>query len=150
MNIRKARIDDVKKIQQIINIFAAQGAMLSRSLNELYENLRDFWVAEEQGKVVGCCALHVCWQELVEIKSLAVERPFQHKGIGRRLVEVCLCEARELGAKTVFALTYRPDFFKKMGFRRISHARLPHKVWAECINCPKFPDCGEIAMIKKI
>lgn len=122
--------------------------MLPRSLNELYDNLRDFWVLEEGKKVIGCCALHVCWENLAEIKSLAVEAKNQKKGFGVKLVNTCITEARYLGAKEIFALTYKPDFFRKFGFRKVKHSELPHKVWAECINCPKFPNCQEIAVIK--
>jgi len=148
--IRKARIEDIKKMQGLINSFAAEDLMLPRSLNELYENLRDFWVAEENKKIVGCCALHVSWEDLVEIKSLAVAKNKQKKGYGAAMLSACLNEAKNLGAKKVFALTYKPEFFKKFGFRKIKHDSLPHKVWAECINCCKFPDCDEVALIKKL
>ncbi len=148
--LRKARIADVKDIQTLIHSFAQADLMLPRSLNELFDHLRDYWVCERAGKIIGCCALHVCWQDLAEIKSLAVERRLQCKGIGTRLVEACMNEAKTMGAKRVFVLTYQPDFFKRFGFRRVTHASLPHKVWAECINCPKFPDCREIALLKTL
>jgi amino-acid N-acetyltransferase len=146
--IRKAKIKDIKPIQELINSFARQNIMLSRSLNELYENMRDFWVAEEKGKVVGCSALHISWDNLAEIKSVAVAKKYQGQGIGRELVEVCLEEAADLGAKKIFVLTYKPEYFKKFGFKRVKHESLPHKIWAECINCCKFPDCNEIALLK--
>lgn len=148
--IRKARISDVEQMHALINAFAQEDLMLPRSLNELYDNLRDFWVAEEGKKIIGCCALHVCWQYLVEIKSLAVAKNRQKKGTGTQLVTTCLEEAKQLQAKKVFALTYKPDFFRKFGFRRVRHADLPHKIWAECINCPKFPDCQEVALLKEL
>ena len=148
--IRKARIEDIRQIQALINRFSRQDLMLPRSLNELYENLRDFWVFEDNNKVAGCCALHVCWEDLAEIKSLAVEKSRQGKGIGRKLVATCINEAAEIGAKKIFVLTYRPGFFKPFGFKKTSTSKLPHKIWAECINCPKFPDCQETAMIKKL
>ncbi len=148
--IRKARIADITQIQKLINAFAMQDLMLPRSLNELYENIRDFWVAEERGRVIGCSGLHISWDELAEIKSLAVAENRQGKGIGIGLATACLSEAAELGAKKVFALTYKPDFFKKLGFKKVSHAKLPHKIWAECINCCKFPDCREIALLKTL
>lgn len=148
--IRKAKITDIPEIQKLINSFASRDLMLPRSLNELYENLRDFWVAKEDKKIVGCCALHVSWEDLVEIKSLAVAKDQQKKGIGAQLVTACLNEARQMEAKRVFALTYKPDFFKKFGFKRIKHEDLPHKIWAECINCCKFPDCNEIALLKQL
>ena len=148
--ISKARIEDITRIQELINYFARRNVMLPRSLNELYENIRDFWVFEDRGRVIGCCALHISWQDLVEVKSLAVEKSKQKMGIGTRLVEVAIGEAKELGAKKIFVLTYQPGFFKQFGFKKIKTASLPHKIWAECINCPKFPDCQETAMIKKV
>ena len=148
--IRKARVGDIKQIQELINYFAGQDLMLPRSLNVLYENLRDFFVCEDKKKIVGCCALHISWDDLAEIKSLAVAKNYQNKGIGRKLAEACILEAEKIGAGRVFALTYLPDFFKKLGFRQTHHNKLPHKIWAECINCPKFPDCRETALIRKI
>jgi len=148
--IRKAKIKDIRSIQELINSFARKNIMLPRSLNELYENIRDFWVAEERGKIVGCSALHISWDTLSEVKSLAVAKKYQGKGIGRELLEVCLEEAGNLGAKKVFTLTYKPEYFKKFGFKRVKHESLPHKIWAECINCCKFPDCQEIALVKSL
>lgn len=148
--IRKAVIGDVKQIQQMINAFARDDQMLPRSLNELYENIRDFWVFEERKKIIGCAALHVSWDDLAEIKSVAVARLRHGSGIGRRLVSACIKEARQIGARRVFVLTYQPGYFQKFGFRKIRHASLPHKIWAECINCSKFPDCKEVAMMKKL
>jgi amino-acid N-acetyltransferase len=148
--IRKAKIKDIKQMQTLINAFARQDLMLPRSLNELYEHLRDYWVAEESRKVVGCVALHISWDDLAEIKSLAVAKEAQGRGLGRKLIEASLCEAGELGAKKIFVLTYKPGFFKNFGFKKISHASLPHKIWAECINCCKFPDCQETALLKII
>ncbi|MFH0876759.1 MAG: N-acetyltransferase [Candidatus Omnitrophota bacterium] len=150
--IRKARIKDAKCIHKIVNHFASKNLMMPRSLNEIYETIRDFWIfAKKPNKIMGCVALHVVgWDNLAEIKSLAVEPRHQHQGIGSSLIEACLKEARELHVAQVFALSYNPRFFKKFGFKIASKARLPHKVWAECCNCPKFPDCGEIALIKKV
>ena len=148
--LRKAKLKDIKQIQNLINFFAKQDLMLPRALNELYENLRDFWVAEEDTKIVGCCALHISWQDLAEIKSLAVQKNRQKKSIGKKLVAACINEARELGAKKLFVLTYCPEYFKKFGFKKIRNSELPHKIWAECINCPKFPHCQEVAMLKKL
>ena len=150
MNIRKAGIADIKQIQVLINAFARQDLMLPRSLNELYENIRDFWVAEENKKIIGCCALHISWDDLAEIKSLAVSKNRQRRGIGNELVLACLGEAREIGAKRLFALTYKPEFFRRFGFKRVRNSQLPHKIWAECINCCKFPDCQEIALLKEL
>jgi amino-acid N-acetyltransferase len=148
--IRKAKINDVKQIRELINSFAKEDLMLPRSLNELYDNIRDFWVFEQDKKIIGVAALHICWQDLTEIKSLAVEKKWQRKNIGRQLVNACIEEAKKLEAKKVFALTYKPDFFRKFGFRKIKHIDLPHKIWAECINCPKFPNCQEIALLKTL
>ncbi len=148
--IRKAKIEDIKQIQVLINSFAKKDLMLPRSLNELYDNLRDYWVAEENKKVIGCSALHISWGDLAEIKSVAVRKQDQGKGIGRELILNCIEEGKGLGAKQIFVLTYRPEYFQKFGFKRVKHNDLPHKVWAECINCPKFPNCQEIALLKHI
>lgn len=144
--IRKARIPDVPEMQKLINSFAVKDAMLPRALNAIYENIRDYFVLESSDRVIGCCALHVTWGDLAEVKSLAVDEPMQGSGYGRRLVEACLAEAREMGVPKVFALTYVPGFFEKLGFHRVDKATLPQKIWSECINCPKFPDCGEEAV----
>ncbi len=146
--LRKAKITDIKQIQKLINTFASKDLMLSRSLNELYENIRDFWVAQDDGKICGCCALHISWDDLAEIKSLAVVKNKQGKGLGRELVSACTEEAERFGAKKIFVLTYKPEYFRKFGFKKVKHAQLPHKIWAECINCPKFPDCREVALLK--
>ena len=122
--------------------------MMPLSLNELYENIRDFWVYEDKGMVVACAALHISWDDLAEIKSLAVAKNKQGKGIGRDLAVACLAEAKVMGAKKIFVLTYKPEFFKKLGFKRIKQSDLPHKIWAECINCSKFPNCREIPLLK--
>ncbi|MFH0935268.1 MAG: N-acetyltransferase [Candidatus Omnitrophota bacterium] len=148
--IRKARIADITQIQKLINAFASNDLMLPRSLNELYENIRDFWVAQDNGKITGCCALHISWDDLAEIKSLAVVKNKQGKGLGRELVCACIEEAERFGAKKIFVLTYKPEYFRKLGFKKVKHAALPHKIWAECINCPKFPDCKEVALLKKL
>ncbi len=151
--VRKARIIDAKKIQALINCYASRDLMMPRSLNEIYENIRDFWVvtSPKNKDILGCAALHIVgWNDLAEIKSLAVSGKYQRKGLGSLLIEAVLKEARGLEVKKVFALSYKPGFFKKFGFRVIAKSKLPHKVWAECCNCPKFPDCGEIALIKEI
>lgn len=146
--VRRARVTDAPEIQRLITAFADRDEMLHRSLGELYENIRDFYVAEDGlGEVVACGGLHVCWSHLAEIKSLAVDEGCQRQGYGKRIVLSCLDEARELGLKTVFALTYKPEFFARLGFRVVDKATLPHKVWNECIRCPKFQACGEIAVV---
>lgn len=150
--IKKAAIKDATDIYNLINFFASKDLMMPRSLNEIYENIRDFWILPKTGKgIQGCVALHIVgWNNLAEIKSLAVSTSYQKKGRGKELVEACLHEAAELKVARVFALSYKPKFFKKLGFKIISKSKLPHKVWAECCNCPKFPDCGEIALYKDI
>lgn len=148
--IRKANIKDVKDIHKLVNDFAKKDLMLGRSYSEIYENLRDFWVYEVKGKIYGCVALHICWENLAEIKSLAVMKTKQGKGIGRELVTTCLNEANMFKIKEIFALTYRPDFFKKCGFKNINKKNLPGKIWSECVKCHKFPDCNEEALIYKI
>jgi amino-acid N-acetyltransferase len=148
--LRKAGIGDIKQIQALINSFAKQDLMLARSLSELYENIRDFWVVVQNKKILGTAAVHISWDDLVEIKSVAVDKDYQHKGLGKKLVCACINEARSLGAKKIFVLTYKPDFFRRFGFRKIQHSALPHKIWAECIKCPKFPGCDEVALLKNI
>jgi amino-acid N-acetyltransferase len=149
--LRRARVTDAAAIQQLIALFADRDEMLHRSLGEIYENIRDFFVVEEERedgwRVVGCGALHVCWAHLAEVKSLAVSEDCQGRGYGKRLVLECIEEARDLGLRTVFALTYRPEFFVRLGYRIVDKATLPHKVWNECIRCPKFHGCGEIAVV---
>lgn len=145
--IRKAQIADVKDIQKLLMTFANRGDMLSRSLSELYESLRDFYVVEEDGVLLGAAALHVVWEDLAEVRSVAVNEDAGRKGIGSRLVQACISEARDIGLRRIFCLTYKPDFFAKHGFRLVDKAELPHKVWGDCIKCAKFPDCDENAMI---
>ena len=145
--IRKARISDVKEIQKLLTSFASRGEMLSRSLSELYEALRDFYVCEEGGELLGTSALHIVWEDLAEVRSVAVAESAGRRGIGSQVVGACIAEARELGLKRLFCLTYKPDFFAKFGFKIADKSELPHKVWGDCIKCVKFPDCDEIAMV---
>lgn len=147
MRIRKARIADTKEIQKLVNEFARREEMIPRSINELYENIRDFVVSEEKGKIYGVCALHILWEDLAEIRSLAVKKESQRMGIGKKMVKRCIDEAKALGIKRVFALTYQPLFFRKLGFADIDKANLPQKIWGDCIRCPKFPECDEFALI---
>lgn len=148
--IRKATVNDVKKIQKLVNYYAKRERMLPRSLNELYENIRDFFIYTEGGKIVGCCALHIDWEDLAEIKSLAVLSSKGGKGIGTRLLDQCLKDAKVLKVRKVFALTYVPEFFEKFGFKIVDKKELPHKIWSECIRCMYFPNCKEIAMVKEL
>ncbi|MFC2047943.1 N-acetyltransferase [Chloroflexota bacterium] len=145
--VEKARISDATRMHELINHFADKGKMLARPLSEIYENIRDYFVVREGERVIACAALHVIWSDLAEIKSVVVVEESQRKGIGDQLVEACLKEARGLGISTVFCLTYKPAFFERFGFSQIDKTGLPHKIWAECYHCPKFPNCDEIALI---
>jgi amino-acid N-acetyltransferase len=165
--LRKAKMADAPAIQRLITRFAARDEMLHRSLGEVYESIRNFFVVEEAGEprlggegdsgggrapgsIVACGALQISWGDLAEVKSLAVSEEHQGRGHGKRIVLACLEEGRALGLATIFALTYKPGFFEKLGFRVVDKATLPHKVWTECIRCPKFPDCGEIAVVRDL
>ena len=152
--IRDARMDDVKVMYALLQHCADKGLLLGRSLSSLYDQLRDFKVFVKEGadgspagQIFGICALHVCWENLAEIRSLAVVEEAQRQGIGRQLVEACLAEADRFGITKVFTLTYQPDFFQRLKFRPIDKNELPHKVWSDCIQCPKFPDCNEEALV---
>lgn len=144
--LRKAAIRDVPQMQKLVNSWAKEGLMLPRSLHSLYEYIRDYTVAEVDGRVAGCVALHVTWVDLAEIRTLAVDRDLRGQGIGRTLARVALREAEDMGLAQVFVLTYVPEFFARFGFREVNKSRLPQKIWQECVHCPHFPDCGETAM----
>ena len=148
MIYRKAKFDDVEPIYQLVRDYAAQGDMLPRSRNTLYENLRDIVVAEENGTVVGVGALRIMWDRLAEVCMMAIVPTHIRQGIGAEIVRRLLDEGDALGIEKVFTLTYKPEFFETLGFLRISREELPQKVWKECIDCPKYPNWDEIAMIK--
>lgn len=148
--IRKAKLTDVKAIQALVNQHADAGQMLPRTLNELYEHLRDFHVYDEEETLAGVCALQISWDGLAEIRSLAVKPDRTRRGIGSGLVRRCLVEAAELQVKTVFALTYQAAFFRKLGFAEVDKKELPHKIWTDCLHCVKFPDCDESALTIRI
>lgn len=143
----RASIADATAICELVNTFARRGEMLPRTMSEVYQNLRDFYVVRDAGEVIACGGLHILWEDLGEIKSLAVREDRQGRGLGQRIVEACVDEARELGLTTAFALTYRPGFFERLGFTQADVMTLPRKVWGECYRCPKFPGCNEIAMV---
>lgn len=147
--IRKALAKDIRSVQEIVNHYAEQSLLLPRSLSELYDHLRDYFVLEmdETGLVKGVCGLGICWSDLAEIESLAVSEELHGRGIGSRLVAKCLGEARSLGLKKVFTLTYVPGFFERLGFKEVGKSILPHKIWADCLKCPKFPNCDETALM---
>ena len=146
--IRAATIHDVPRIQEIISSHAELGKMLFRSLAQLYDRLRDFSVYEVDRKVVGCVGLALLWADLAEVRSLAVDEPYRGRGIGTRLVESCIEEARRLQIRRVMALTYEQRFFEKAGFEVVPKDTLPLKVWSECVHCPKRDGCDEIAMVR--
>jgi len=150
--IRKATIKDIKAIHALLQQYGRKGELLPRPLSELYDHVRDFtvYVNDKDAGVLGCCALQFCWDDLAEIRSLAVHPEHLGKRVGSKLVEHVLLEAKSFKMQKVFALTYRPDFFKRFGFQQIDRSELPIKIWADCIMCIKFPDCDEIAMMKKI
>ena len=150
--IRKAKIKDVKAIHGLLQEYGKKGELLPRPLSVLYDHVRDFsvYVNEKNNDIIGCCALQFCWDDLAEIRSLAVHPNYLRKKIGSKLVEAMLYEAKSFGIKKVFALTYRQEFFEKFGFMKIERSKLPLKIWADCIMCVKFPDCDETAMMKEM
>ena len=149
MKAEKARISDIPHIHKLVNHFADKGEMLPRALSELYENVRDFFVVLDDEQLVACAALHVFWSDLAEIRAVSVVEGMQAQGAGALLIQACLEEASSMGMKTIFCLTYRPDFFEHFSFRQVDKKELPQKVWGECLRCPKFPDCDEVALIYK-
>lgn len=150
LSFRKAKIRDVEVLHRLINELAELGLMLPRSRNALYESLREFTVVENDGEFVGGGALHIIWEDLAEIRALAIKPEYHGQGIGKQLINQLIDEAKDLGIPQVFALTYQVDFFKKCGFEEISKDKMPQKVWKDCINCPKFPNCDEVAMIRTV
>jgi amino-acid N-acetyltransferase len=149
-SIRKAVMKDAPAIYQLINAFANKNTMLPRSYNEIYEFIRDFFVCLSNKTIVAVCALHTVWEDIAEIRSVAVSKRYQKKGLGKKLIKQCLKEAKSLGIKKVFVLTYHPEFFRELGFYDIEKDKLPHKIWSDCLKCPKFPNCREVALIKDI
>ena len=149
MKYRKATCDDVEAIYALVSDYATDGVMLPRSRNTLYETLRDMVIAEnDEGEIVGVGGLHLIWDRLAEIRTMAVSPKMTRQGIGAEIVTRLIDEGKALGVEKFFTLTYKPGFFQTLGFRTITKEELPHKVWKECIDCPKFPNCDEIAMIR--
>ncbi len=147
--VLKANMQDVAIIREMVNFYSQQGEMLPKALMELYEELRDFFVyTGSNEEVLGCCALHLFWEDLAEIRSLATRQASMRQGIGTALVEACIQEARTLGIAKVFTLTNKPAFFEKQGFHEVDRSELPHKIWAACVKCVKFPDCDEVALVR--
>jgi amino-acid N-acetyltransferase len=150
MVLRKAKISDVDNMAALINLYAERGKMLYRSIPSLYQKIRDYSVVEKEGVIIGVGGLHILWNDLAEICSLAIEPRYIKSGLGSALVHRLCREGNRLKIAKVFALTYQPGFFEKCGFTHIDKESLPQKVWMECINCPKFPNCDETALIKKV
>jgi amino-acid N-acetyltransferase len=151
LRLRQANVHDAETIFTLVNHYAGQAQMLPKSQNQIYQNIRDFRViVDGQNRVIGCGALHVLWGDLAEIRSLAVAEGRRQQGLGRRIVQKLIDDARELGLPTVFALTYVPGFFESLGFQTVDKNSLPRKIWGDCIDCPKFPNCDEIAMIRAV
>lgn len=150
--IRKATIKDIKSVHELLQVYGKKGKLLARPLSELYDHVRDFyvWRAGEEDTLQGCCALQFCWEDLAEIRSLAVHPQHLGQGIGARLAREALKEAKAFNVREVFTLTYEPEFFSRFGFKKIDRSELPLKIWADCIICVKFPDCDETAMVKTI
>jgi len=144
--VRKAGVRDVKAISGIVNEFARKDEMLARPVEEIYSSIRDFFVAEGDGLIIGIASLHIWGEDLAEVRSLAVAEPFRGLGAGAALVDATVKEAIGLGLKRVFALTYAVDFFVKMGFDVVDKTLLPQKIWGDCAVCRKFPGCDETAV----
>ena len=145
--LRKARVSDVAAMHATINHYAAAQLMLPKTHLQLYENLRDYTVAVEADEVLGCGALHIYWEDLAEIRAVAVRPGITQKGVGTRLVEHLIAEGRSFGLAQVFVFTYVPAFFGRFGFIQVEHRSMPLKVYNECFHCPKFNTCDEIAMV---
>lgn len=148
--IRKARTQDVQHIYRLVEEFSKKGGMLYRPTTEIYDQLRDFFVYDRGGEIEGIAALHVWGADLAEIRSLAVLEERRGAGAGRLLIEACIEEARTLGVKKIFALTYRAGFFEKLGFQVLDKLMLPQKIWGDCAKCTKFPSCDETAVIREV
>jgi amino-acid N-acetyltransferase len=149
--IRKAQLRDVNEISRIVNFYAEKQQMLRKTHLQLYENLRDFSVVEDgAGGILACGALHIYWENLAEIRAIAVTEGMDRKGIGTILAERLIEEAREFGLEEVFCFTYVPKFFNTLGFIQVEHSVLPLKVYNECFQCPKFNKCDEIAMVLQL
>jgi len=151
IKLRKAKMSDIPHIHNIVNDYALRGLMLRRPLMMLYESVRDFVVAEcNCGTIVGTSGLHVLWNDMAEVRSLAVLPAWQGRGIGKSMIQYMVQEAQEIGIERLFAFTYQQSFFEKCGFTVVKKDTLPQKVWKECIYCDKFHSCDEIAMIRSL
>ena len=147
---RKPKFEDIDAIYRLINDYAAEGVMLPKSRITLYETIYNMTVGEAEGRVVGVGALHVTWEELAEIRSLAVDKEYTHQHIGSEIVRRLIAEGKGFGVRKFFTLTYQPEFFGSVGFKVVDKSTLPHKIWRDCIDCPKFRNCDEIAMTLEV
>jgi len=151
LKVRKAVVKDAEFIQEIIKKYSVQADLVVKSLADIYTQLRDYFILEdEKGAPAGVIALHVYWENLGEIRSFVILEKYRGKGGGKLLIDAAVSEARSLGLKEIFALTKIPDFFRREGFKDIAKKQLPHKIWKDCFNCPKFPDCDEEAITLKL
>lgn len=150
ITIRTARLSDAATIEGISALYAKQGYMLKRASENIIENIRNFFVAEQNGSVIGSCAISFFTLHLAEIRTLAVEDTFKRRGVGSMLVKKAEEVLREEGVKTAFVLTLSPGFFHSLGYREVEKEMFPQKIWRDCTNCPKLMACDEIAMIKEL
>jgi len=151
MTIRPARVCDAAAICGVVNYYAERERMLHRSLESVYDGLREFHVAvDDDGRVAGCVAVDIFWADLAEIKSLAVRETARGTGVGGLLMRAAIADARRMGVRRLFVLTYEQAFFARHGFEVIDRDRLPEKVWRECFACPKVDACDEIAMMREL
>lgn len=151
LTLRKATLADIARLQQLIQSFVARGVMLPRNELELAEHIRDFTVAlDVDGTLLGAGALQIYTPTMAEVRSLAVNTATQGRGVGKRVIDSLICDAEDLGLESIFAFTYVTGFFEKVGFREVPRSELPLKVWKDCLRCPKFQSCDEIAVIRRL
>ncbi len=151
INYRKATLQDISAMQRLVEPEVESGVILIRSNNEIATNIRSYMLACFDGKLAGFVALHIHTPLLAEVRSLIVDNAFHGYKIGSNLIEHALDEAKTLGLKEVLSLTYRQEFFERLGFVEIPKESLPeHKIWADCIKCKHFPVCNEISLIKTL
>lgn len=150
MTTRKATMKDIPAMLALINGYARDGIMLPRNEFELSEGVRDFTVLDDAGRLLGCAALHFYGPTIAEVRSLAVLPEMKGSGAGRMLMDAIDAEAREYDLDIVFAFTYVPGFFAKMGYREARREELPLKAWKDCLRCPKFQACDEIAVVRAL
>lgn len=142
-------VGDMKDVHALLMGVTEAGVILPRSLSDLYGHVRDFvLIRDEGGRLAGCCALAIIWEDIAEVRSLVVKPEYRRLGCGKMLVEACINNALAMGVRRVFTLTYQTEFFATLGFTEVGKDILPHKIWADCVHCPKFPDCDEIAMLR--